>query len=173
MLRLILSSSLALGLMATTAKAEPAEELFLEYIDWIVINTDYKYNGEPLPTIQIESQEMLNILGWGPETVAEAEFTGRELPDVLAAYNENVLYLPANWQERPWLVVHELVHYMQDINGAMNKDCPMANEPEAYLLHDQWQEEHGYEESRNSGNVLYGIMLGMACYDMYGDPYLR
>ena len=167
MKRILLALSLAL-----LPSGALANDTWLEYIDWIVANTDYEYNGEPLPTVEERSQAELKIMAYGAEVVARAEFDGQELPDVLAAYDDFVMYVPVDTEVQPWVIVHELVHYLQEVNGALD-ECVGANEPEAYLLHDQWQEEHGYDEFRNSGNIMYGMMLGMTCIeqDMYGRPW--
>ena len=139
-----------------------ADERFLPHIKWITENSDLEYNGEPLPTIEYVSAGELLILAHGPEAVAKAEYEGREMVAVLASYHDYVVYLQSEevFEQEPWIVVHELVHYLQDVNGT-TKECIPANEPEAYRLHDKWQEQHGYP--RNPGNVFYGILLGMAC----------
>lgn len=144
-----------------------ADERFLPYIDWIVANSDYQYNGEPLPEVQYHSPAMLLVLGYGEETVAQAEYRNSYLPPILGLYNhdDNVMMLPKGNEvgdfEIAHIVVHELVHYLQDINDFDDKGCIQNREPEAYRLHEQWMDEHDHPADRPDG--LFVLMLAMAC----------
>lgn len=162
--------SLAAVFWGATAATSMADDRFLEHIEWITANSPLEYNGEPLPTVKYVSQGILQVMGYGDQAVARAEYEGKTLPTVLASYNDFVIYLKDDgaFTDMPWVIVHELVHYLQDVNGTTD-DCVPANEPQAYLLHDLWQKENGYEHMRNSGNVFYGLTMAMACYDR--DPY--
>lgn len=157
-----LTGALALSLWAGSSTAD---ESWLGYIDWLTANSDFEYNGEPLPTVEYRSQAMLQLMAYGDQRVAQAEYEGRELNIIEGVYDDYVMYLPDDVETPEYVIVHELVHYLQDINDVTD-DCIPANEPIAYLLHHKWAEENGYVLPQ--GNLLFGMMLGMACREQYG-----
>lgn len=141
-----------------------ADERFLPHITWITENSPMEYNGEPLPRVEYVSQGILQVMAYGDQAVAQAEHQGRQLPKVLATYDEYMIYVvdDMTFTEQPWVLVHELVHYLQDVNGT-TQACVPANEPQAYKLHAEWQRQHGYEV--NQANIFYGLTLALACFD--------
>lgn len=143
-----------------------ANDTWLGYIDWLVDNSEYEYNGEPLPTVEYHSPAMLQILIYGEEHVAQAELNGWNIPDVWGAYNDGVMYLPegADYEHPHTIVtvVHELYHFLQDING-VTAHCSGLLEREAYKLHWQYAVEH--ELDVEEPNWLFVAMLEMSCYE--------
>ena len=161
---LALSCFITLSFAATTK----ADERFMPYIEWIVENSDMEYNGEPLPTLDIMPYDLLQIEVYGAEQVAQAEYQGYELAPVLGGYddeNKRMMFPDTGdvWEMQD-VMVHELYHYMQDINGTMT-DCPGDSEVEAYKLHELWMDEHNVEGERP--NLLWAVMLQMACQEHY------
>lgn len=125
------------------------EQQLLGYIQFITEWSNYKYNQEPLPEVRTESDDMLLIYAYGDYAVAQAEYKGEKLRPVMAIYDhkKNQLLVSENLdlndpkQSGPTLV-HELVHYMQDINGktALYEDDKLAClEGEAYDIQAFWQ----------------------------------
>lgn len=162
--------------MLLAASMSKADERMMPYIDWLIANTDYEYNGEELPTVKHMSEQMLMIYGYGEQRVAQAEFKGSYLAPILGLYDdeENVIMLPDTHDlmdfEIGHIVVHELVHYLQTINGFDDHGCKQNSEPEAYRLHEQWMDEHDHPADRP--NALWVMMIATAChrYD-YLAPY--
>lgn len=147
-----------------------ADERFLPYIDWLVANSNYQYNGEALPTIEFLPYKVLEVEVYGPEQVAQAEMNGTELPRIEGAYNddENVMWFPEGTD--PWsredTIVHELFHFLQYINGESNECVPALERP-AYEAHWKWVEEHGKTDVYEEPNWLFVFMLEMACRNPY------
>lgn len=158
-----------LTLFATFALAD-AEPVLEQYIDWIVENSRFEYNGEPLPEIEYVNQAMLQILMYGEQEVAQAELQGYNLPDVIALYDhvEDTIILSAgtdiNDVNNHYMLVHELIHYMQDINGVTDP-CPRMLEREAYELTDLWQDEVG--DSNPRSDPLFLLMIEMSCLGVF------
>jgi hypothetical protein len=149
-----------------------ADERFLPYIEWLVENSPYEYNGEELPTIVQMPYAWLEVEVYGPEQVAQSEARGQELPKISGAYNpetNEMLFAddvdPWAWEHRD-TIVHELVHFLQQVNDAMD-ECSANNEREAYELHWQWVEEHGHEADFEEPSWIFVFMLSMYCNDMH------
>lgn len=131
------------------------EEVFmLGYIEWITNNSDLEYHGENLPIIINQSLDEMNVSVYGPEAVAEAKEDGEELWQVLAWYHPliNVIAIPDGTSMKSFgvspFVVHELVHYLQDINGLMNVDCPQDDERLAYQMSNLWIDATDHPEPK-------------------------
>jgi hypothetical protein len=125
------------------------KQQILNYIQFITEWSNYQYNQQPLPEIRTESDDMLLIYAYGDYAVAQAEYNGKKLRPVMAIYDHKKnellvsqsLDLNNSTQSGPTLV-HELVHYLQDINGktALYADDKLAClEGEAYDIQALWQ----------------------------------
>ena len=164
-----------LVLLSGTANSD---ERMLPHIEWLVANSDFEYNGEPLPSVEYISFELMQVAVYGPETVAQAEYNGSTLPTAHAYYDDErdtiVLQTGFDWDsmDTMHIMVHELVHYLQDING-ITDPCLGNLEPEAYQLHDQWMVEHNSPAERP--NMLFVYMLRMSCLEdpWYGHDHAR
>jgi hypothetical protein len=156
-----------LTLWASTTRAD---ERFLPYIDWLVANSEYEYNGEPLPEVVTMPMAWLQVEVYGPEQVAQSEMNGTELPTINGAYNPltNQIIFPDTVDPWAWehadTMVHETLHYLQKING-VTAECVNALEREAYELHWQWAQEHNHPSEEP--NWLFVFMLEMSCQDFY------
>lgn len=123
----------------------------LAYIKFIKEWTSYKYNGEPLPKIKIERAELVQIFAFGDYEYAQAESKGIELPTVLGLYDgdRKTIYVSdlvdPNEPMFSVTLVHELVHYLQDINGyTASLDGHLScTESEAYDVQMLWQIQYG------------------------------
>lgn len=130
----------------SSAQTVPHSDL-IRYIDFILEWTSYEYNGEPLPKIEITRHELVQIFAHGDFEYAQAEFKGIELPTVNAVYDakRKTMYISDRLDLSDPLtevtLVHELVHYLQDINGyTASLDGHLAcTESEAYDVQMLWQ----------------------------------
>lgn len=172
MLRLI---ALIVPLTLSLCAPAHADERFMPYIDWLTENSSFEYNGEELPTIRQMPYAYLEVEVYGPENVAMAERQGTELPKIHGAYRDDtneMLYAddvdPWAWENRDTLV-HELVHFLQMVNG-INDECVQKLERPAYKLHWEWVEAHGYQDQFEEPNWLWVYVLEMACHE---DPWQR
>lgn len=148
-----------------------ANPVFEGYIKWIVANSDFEYNGEELPSIKRIPREWIEVYAYGAETVAESEKRGTSLPEILALYDDekNVMILPEDLDldnvASHHIIVHELVHFLQNINGHYDtkeaKDCPTSLEPIAYELHEKWMDDVNHPGDRP--DKLFLFMLSLAC----------
>jgi hypothetical protein len=136
--------SIIFALWATASYAN--DEILLGYIDWIVTNSDLEYNGEELPLIAQVPSEEIQILVYGEDTIRRAENGEFALDIIIAFYNHHIDTIIVNEEfdiekfEYHHILVHELVHYLQDINDIID-DCVQNMEPLAYELQDKWQKE--------------------------------
>lgn len=153
-----------------------ANPVFEKYVQWIVDNSEFEYNGEALPTVKRIPKDWMQIYAYGDQAVAEAERKGHQLPKIHALYDEtsDEIILPKDFDldnfENHHIVVHELVHYLQDINGDYEsqqaKDCVQSLEPVAYKLHAKWMDQVDHPAERP--NDLFIFMMEMSCRDHHG-----
>ena len=165
---------LASILLLMSSLCAHADERFLPYLDWLVENTDFTYEGQDLPTIAFLPYAWLELEVYGPDQVARAEFNGTELPKILGAYkdDENLMLFPEGtdpW-EREDVVVHELFHFLQHING-VDDSCIPALERPAYEAHWEWVKAHGKEDVYEEPNWLFVYMLEMVCREPSYERY--
>jgi hypothetical protein len=94
------------------------------FMSWAIFFTGYP-KGAPLPPVEIKSRS------WFVEHVCY----GRENCGVIGWYNDTgIIYLRDDSQDRDDIVVHEMVHYLQDLYGGFPDTCEgrRARESEAY-----------------------------------------
>ena len=164
----------ALLLLLLTTEAQ-ANQVFERYVQWIVNNSELEYNGEPLPGVQTVSQEQLKIIAYGEAVVKDAQAREVELPNIVAVYNHDIdtIIVPNNIDLNNWnnhhVIVHELVHYLQDINGYYELPkyvaCQTALEELAYELHLKWMDEVDHPGTRP--NALFIHMLLASCSNVH------
>jgi len=134
------------------------------YISYIEDNSDLVYNGESLPSFVLKEPEDLLRTLFGDSYDPNAKDTA--WPDVQAIYNHNSreIYLKNTFQwsdhNQSHIIVHELVHYMQDINGVLS-DIPACSEKLAYDIQHKWMDETGVEATRS--NDLFLVMIYSRC----------
>lgn len=119
----------------------------MPYIDFILEWTTYKYEGEKLPKIKIEDHGLVQVFAYGDLEYAQSEAQGKKLNTVLAVYDDQrkTIYISDtikdNKQKYELALVHELVHYLQDINGytALLNGHLQCTESEAYDIQMLWK----------------------------------
>lgn len=128
---------------AKPAYAESIEEAkMLELINWIVEESAiYEYNDEPLPKIVYATQEQLGAYFYGLDTYLENEDKLIPIEGIFRSANEGTMFLlkDFDWESGSTMdiVVHELVHYLQYINGR-TFSCSVAGEIDAYKFQSIW-----------------------------------
>ena len=117
------------------------------YLDFIGEWTEYEYQGQALPEVHSVDHKYLQIEFHGAFEVAQAELKDSEIPQVLAIYDYNENTIRVSHKIDPWghenspTLVHELVHYMQNISGLTDSVRPhlICTESEAYDVQMLWQ----------------------------------
>lgn len=137
----------AAALAAPSSFAQTTPKDLKRYIDFAVEWTPYSYHDEALPKIQVEKHAIVQILAHGDLETAQAEAKGETLPSVNAIYvpEDKKIYVSdhvslANPKIEVTLV-HEIVHYLQDITGytrSLNGHIA-CTESEAYDVQMLWQ----------------------------------
>ena len=108
--------------LGAATPAEPTMDL-MPYIEFALEWTSHKYNGEPLPKLKIEKHAFVQIFAYGDLEYAQAEYKGIKLPTVNAIYvvDSKTIFISDqidfNDPKTQLTIVHEMVHYLQDING--------------------------------------------------------
>jgi len=165
-------SLLLFALLALTpclSHAAPGFEVtqfdLMKYIQFDVEWTSYKYQNEPLPKVKVLPDELLQIYAYGDFEYAQAEAQGKKLPIMNAVYlpENKTIYLSErldlNAPSTEVTLVHELVHYLQDINGyTKSLDGHLAcTENEAYEVQMVWQKIHNVDVE--SIHDVYGLSV--------------
>jgi len=141
---------------------------FDAHIAWLVANSEFEYNGETYPSVSYHSTEDLQIIAYGSDRIAEAESIGRSIPEIKALYNHetnSLLFLEGmdiTADKTAYIVVHELVHFLQNINGVTAQtECITRLEKRAYDLQAEWQEVHNHPGPYP--NFLFVSLLALGC----------
>jgi len=161
---LILAAVCVAVILTSSEKPHP----FDAHIAWLVENSEFEYNGEAYPSVSYYSTEDLQIIAYGSDRIAEAESTGRSIPKIKALYNHEtntLLFLEGmdiTAEETAYIVVHELVHFLQNTNGVTAQtDCLPSLEKRAYVLQSEWQIEHNHPGPYP--NFLFVSLLASGC----------
>ena len=110
------------------------KEILIALMIWIGANTDYNTNV-PLPSIEFKTQVEMENLYYGDRSEKEGDLYG--------FYNlkKNIIILPDTWDStKPFdlgLLVHEIIHYLQDIND-VQFGCTAEMELDAWPLQKQY-----------------------------------
>lgn len=143
------------ALLTALAGHARASEALLAHIAWLTEHSDLKYAGEPLPKVVTVADETLeNLVGAG--TIGTFD------PGV------NTIYLVTSQDgiERESTLVHELIHYLQFLDGRDHRTtCAGLLEPEAYQLEGEWREAHGL----TAGDYdAFQVIMGVSACRMRG-----
>ncbi len=137
-------------------------------IEFITQNSTLEYAGEALPDVIVVTEGQLQLRAYSPEVLIAATKEDRPLGRVSAFYDQeaNQIFLAdPNSIEGPTLI-HELVHFLQNINSKNDTfaDHRMCLEAEAYDLQSAWQTEQGVDLARKPD---YGFLMTLygACND--------
>lgn len=118
----------------------------------IAFITEYSslaYAGQALPTVMVVTEHDLQLRAHPPEILLQAEEDGGIKGRVSAFYDrkaKEIVLADVNSVNGPSMV-HELVHYLQDINGKdeMFADHMVCLEAEAYDLQALWQTQENVD----------------------------
>lgn len=171
-MKLLASAITALTLVASPVLAT-SEEVMLDMIDYIEKNSSYEYDGQRLPFIQIRE----------PSEVYEG-LMGEPVPDDLTVFpagyfdhNMNTIYISS--EPGPYMVeegfievvlFHELVHYLQLVNGAYDTaECKNALERDAYLLQRDYVDYMGFPEEQKP-DPFFAAIVSMCNEEMWEIP---
>lgn len=152
-----------------------------KYIDFVVQWTSYKYNNEPLPKIKKEKHGLVQVIAYGDFEYAQAEAKGVELPTVLAIYDAKykTIYVSDQVQDNdPFLsvtMVHEMVHYLQDISGytASLNGRLSCTESEAYDVQMLWQIENNIRKDEIPYTQQRSLISAMRCMGSKSEAFPR
>ena len=155
---------LALFLYASAANAQNIDWLMRIHLDWITSHSDLEYNGEPLPTVYFVPENELWYTVYG-RAKTEAEEAGNFAVNALYDFDTRSVLLPETYNladgTTAHFLLHELVHYLQDINGVLDRECGSNNEALAYDLHHDWMEQ--YQTGGEPTNALFRLFVTMGC----------
>ena len=138
----------------------------LRIIQWLTDNSKYEWSGEELPEIKFEDTEVM----------CEILFVEPPIPcDIGGYYNDdtNQIFI-ANEPTRHMVeegyvesvLVHELVHYLQFINGEYKVvECNRELERDAFDLQDKYVTEFGLPEE-HLNDPLFALMVS-SCHMMH------
>ena len=156
LLTTILVASLALG--SLFKKSDNHSDLLMPYIEWIVENSEYEYNNEPLPDITFMTRQEMNYLFYG-ETILDESQRIEALYDTI----QNRIILPegtdiTSYHTAP-AIVHELVHFLQMTAGNFGKVCMGQLEITAYELQIAWMDQINHTDPRPDEFTFRSLIL--------------
>jgi hypothetical protein len=148
-----------------TSSLASSNEVMLDMIEFITERSDYTYNGEKLPWIEIREPDELCRAVYLPETYAKLESC-----DIAGYYDNNLTTIFISDDPGRYMVaegffevvlLHELVHYLQYLNG-YDKEVACRNELEkdAYRLQVEYVDYMGYPEEQKP-NALFAFFVSM------------
>lgn len=153
--------ALVAGGYALAEDAETQKMLaMMSYIDFITQNSSLEYAGEDLPDVTVVSETELQVLFRSSQYEAAANEHDHSAALVSAVYDrtENRIFLTDVRSIAGPALFHELVHFLQAINGkddlfASHRTCLEA---EAYDLQAIWQTE---QEIDLASKPEYGFIM--------------
>jgi hypothetical protein len=119
--------------------------LLKSLMQWIADNSKYRLINGFVPNLQFVSSDRLDHIA---NRELDVEFWNKV--SACFEYDHLTIYLSDDFDENDWFdlstLVHELVHFMQLINGKVDHAaCPAALERNAYLLQVDYLDQHGYD----------------------------
>lgn len=156
------------------------KELIEKYLNWIVENSEFDYSNEQFPDIKFLDSEILQIYAYGGDVVARSERENFELQNILALYlhEKDTIFISneidLNDFRNHHIIIHELVHYLQDINGYYETvNCQKLLEKDAYRIQEKWMREFYDDDDdfidKMLPNDLYILMLELSCKEHHGN----
>jgi hypothetical protein len=162
----------AIMLVLTPIASYAYEDQMLEMIGFIQENTTYSYQGEPLPEIRRDDADVLCQAVYLPEDYEKI----KDQCAIAGYYDhyEDIIYIanePISTMVEDGffevVLVHELVHYLQDINGSYETArCLRELEEDAFFIQKIYVEENGLDESLKP-NPLFVIFATRCEGDIY------
>ena len=157
--------AILLASSSAPVRADAPSAAFLQRVDelvrWIAANSDYP----------VELKKAPNFVFQSPATIRQ-RFSGAAMgyradtSSIMAAQFGGTIYLLDTFElgRDDYILLHELVHHLQDENGKTFK-CIAEREREAYLLQSRFVAETGIGEAPND---IYMLML--RCDVRLGGP---
>lgn len=161
---LFLLLSILLTSTVILAKDRSIEEAkMLEIINWLVEESQiYEYNDDPLPKIVYATQEQLGAYFYGLDTYLENENTLIPIEGIFRSADEGTIFLleDFDWGNGSTIdvIVHELVHYLQYING-ITFSCSVAGELDAYKFQTIWLMDNPLPNRREPSFLMATYIL--------------
>jgi hypothetical protein len=151
--RIVLATTLALAFAPAPGRAEPPEGFYnrvTELAGWIAAHSSYAPDFKRSPNFVFLTPEQIRhtfsgaALGYKSDTSA-----------VRAAQARGTIYLPDTFMlgRDDYILVHELVHHLQD-ESDKRFECLAMREREAYALQTQFVQETGVGEVPNDMFLL-------------------
>ena len=139
------------------------EAKMLEIINWLLSESQiYEYNDEPLPKVVYATQEQLGAYFYGLDNYLENENTLIPIEGIFRSADEGTIFLLENfdWENDSTMdvVVHELVHYLQYING-VTFSCSVAGELDAYKFQTIWLMDNPLPNRREPSFLMATYIL--------------
>lgn len=174
-MRILLASVLAVTLAAQAWSSDLGSRLLmLNYIDWIEARSDLRHDGQPLPELVQWSDREVHIWMYGIDVVEEVEASeSMQFPVVLGLYDPETRRIIVPERFDPWsfdyapTLLHELVHYLQDVNGTL-AECAGMSEREAYELSNEWVVQNNHPRELMDGFTI--AMIEIACTERPHAP---
>jgi len=140
------------GSPAKVLSKKETGHLVATHLRWIEGRTPYSSYGKA-PRIMFESKRQMG------ERYARALGMAETPESIHGLHEAGAIILPTDFDpvRDAYVLVHELVHFLQYINGATFA-CAAAIEAEAYALQFEFIMENVSEEERDSINIMYVVL---------------
>ncbi|TSC68099.1 MAG: hypothetical protein G01um101456_738, partial [Parcubacteria group bacterium Gr01-1014_56] len=157
-LRVFFGALVVVLIAALPARAAPVDDLVAKYLPWVAAQTHYKVNYVRVHVV-FATAVALKAIAHSPGYKGQGEAASGTIG--------TTVFLPSTFQigKNDDDLVHELVHVLQNANGA-TFSCWQSMEAEAYSLQDRFVEEFGIGEKTD---YLYLWMISH-CPNPYGLP---
>jgi hypothetical protein len=155
LMRVVSGALLAAGWCAGPASANPPDgfaQRVAELVDWITAQSAYGPHLRHPPTFVFLSPDRIRHAFSGSAMGYRSETSS-----VRAAQTNGTIYLPETFTlgRDDYILVHELVHHLQDESGKQF-ECLAAREREAYVLQTKFVQQYGVGEVPND---MYMLLL--------------
>jgi hypothetical protein len=136
---------------------------------WLSANFALPMPGSP-PRVEMAPGEKIAALHYGPAFAANMPPRAQSgAGDIVAVYDDasRTIYLREGWQGQTpaelSVVVHELVHHMQNLSGA-RYECPQEREKLAYQAQERWLGLFGRNLESEFGIDGFSLLVKTRCY---------
>jgi len=140
-------------------------DVIRDHMRWIAVqNPSYDGNAR-LPAVRLVPRKNLFAMAYEKDI---AEVTDAAEGVILGVYDSDseTVYLPEGFSfsdpKAAHVLVHELVHHLQNVAGVTDPTCPEQGEWEAYKIESAFQQERGQEVDPNLLIVAAGLSM---CHD--------
>jgi hypothetical protein len=154
LMRTVSGALLAAGSFASPASADPQADFaqrVVELLNWIAARSDYSPHLKNPPTFVFLSPHRIRHAFSGAAMGYRSETSS-----VRAAQTMGTIYLPETFTlgRDDYILLHELVHHLQDESGRQF-ECLAMREREAYVLQTKFVQQYGVGEVPNDAYMLF------------------